>query len=472
MKILKFAVGLAWLGVGLYAQVPPRITGIADEHWTAAAIPPGKAALLFGSGLGATGHTRVMVGGAEAKVLSVSGNMIRAQMPADLAGSFAAVVVSVDGNASEPVILTVLSRGGMKSDFATGVLRPGARAPVSETVAPAAPKVAIAANSGVVYTCDSNLTTLYPTICNTLNTTIAGLYSKAFTNVTASIYIQLGNTGAGMSQFSFNGFTYNSYRNALVSVASDATDNAALAGAVPATAPYSGNVELVHPLQLALGLSSTRCLASASCYDGTITISNTLPLYFRTGTITGSEYDFFTIAEHETDEILGTASCLFGTCKQIYPPDLFRYHSDHSRGLAAGENNSCASSDTGNACFSLDGSHMLQQYNNINGDGDAGDWVPSCNAQLVQNEAICAGIAGVDISPSAEILVLDAIGYTLRTNACDVNQSGSVTVADAQKMVNEALGAASPTDDVNGDRVVNVVDLQIVVNAVLTGTCS
>jgi hypothetical protein len=54
---------------------------------------------------------------------------------------------------------------------------------------------------------------------------------------------------------------------------------------------------------------------------------------------------------------------------------------------------------------------------------------------------------------------------------CDVNQDGVVTVADAQRMVNEALGEYTPKDDLNLDGAVNVVDIQIVIDAVLNLGC-
>ncbi len=56
-------------------------------------------------------------------------------------------------------------------------------------------------------------------------------------------------------------------------------------------------------------------------------------------------------------------------------------------------------------------------------------------------------------------------------SACDVKQQGSVTVADIQQEINEALGAASPANELNGDATVNLVDVQIVINAVLGKGC-
>jgi hypothetical protein len=57
-------------------------------------------------------------------------------------------------------------------------------------------------------------------------------------------------------------------------------------------------------------------------------------------------------------------------------------------------------------------------------------------------------------------------------NPCDVQNIGSVTVVDVQSMISQALGAASPSNDLNGNGVVNVVDVQIVLNAALGMACS
>jgi hypothetical protein len=56
--------------------------------------------------------------------------------------------------------------------------------------------------------------------------------------------------------------------------------------------------------------------------------------------------------------------------------------------------------------------------------------------------------------------------------ACDLNGDGVVNVKDVQLMVNEALGAAQALNDVSGDGVVNVVDLQMEINAALGGACT
>jgi hypothetical protein len=307
--------------------------------------------------------------------------------------------------------------------------------------------------AGIVYTCDPSITALLATACNTLNTTIAALYSSAFTNINASIYITLGTTGLGASTWAVNEFSYSTFRTALIAKASDANDTTADTHSLPATNPFGSDlVGIAGALQGALGLSTeggsgletdgtTTCsLGTAGCYDGIATLSNASPYYFRIGEISVDQYDFFTVVEHETDEILGTPSCaLLGCSGLVFPADFFRYHSNGTRSFGAGTVNPCSASDSTNACFSLDGVHMLQQYQNVASGGDGGDWLIDCGSPLVQDEALCPGVAGVDISPPAEMLVLDVIGYTLRTPSI----SGAVTNV-ASSTPNGTYGVGTP----------------------------
>ena len=54
---------------------------------------------------------------------------------------------------------------------------------------------------------------------------------------------------------------------------------------------------------------------------------------------------------------------------------------------------------------------------------------------------------------------------------CAVGGNGSVSVTDVQQLMNEALGAAGASDDLTGDKVVNAVDVQVVVNAAMGLGC-
>jgi hypothetical protein len=55
---------------------------------------------------------------------------------------------------------------------------------------------------------------------------------------------------------------------------------------------------------------------------------------------------------------------------------------------------------------------------------------------------------------------------------CDINGDGLVNVLDIQRETNEAIGAAPAVHDLNNDGLVNVLDVQIVVTAVTTGKCA
>jgi hypothetical protein len=290
------------------------------------------------------------------------------------------------------------------------------------------------APSGITYTCDPSVAAVAG-VCNYLNTTIAGIYAGTFSNASASIYIKFANIGAGdagQSNFLLNDVSYSTFRSALQSGLSSASDVTAFNASVPTTNPINSAYKVYLTLSgmRALGftpsggMSSTggSCGGSTPCYDGIITMSSTIQsagnYYFRNGSIGPAQYDFFTTVQHETDEIIGTASCAFDACggSHIAPADLFRYQSNGARSFGAGNNSACTSANAGNACFSIDGVHMLQHYYNINDGYDAGDWVPSCSPELVQG-SVCAGVANVNISPTAEILVLDVIGYSLSGTA-------------------------------------------------------
>ena len=56
--------------------------------------------------------------------------------------------------------------------------------------------------------------------------------------------------------------------------------------------------------------------------------------------------------------------------------------------------------------------------------------------------------------------------------ACDVSGDGNVNAVDVQLEANQALGAATCKNDMNQDHVCNVIDVQIVATAVVSGTCS
>jgi len=57
-------------------------------------------------------------------------------------------------------------------------------------------------------------------------------------------------------------------------------------------------------------------------------------------------------------------------------------------------------------------------------------------------------------------------------NRCDINQDKVVDVVDAQLITGQALGASLVLNDLTGDGIVNVVDVQIVIGAAMGGACA
>ena len=120
--------------------------------------------------------------------------------------------------------------------------------------------------------------------------------------------------------------------------------------------PYgSGNVEITDALGTALGLTgltgttatgASCSFPSAGCYNAVVTVTNDpgTPLYYDNlgGTEPSDVYDIYSAIAHETDEVLGTASCIsttsssglltdscdsFGGTGTPSAVDLFRYNS-------------------------------------------------------------------------------------------------------------------------------------------------
>jgi uncharacterized protein (TIGR03437 family) len=300
---------------------------------------------------------------------------------------------------------------------------------------------ALPAFAGLTYTCDPTIDAKVAGTCAYLNGTIAALYTNTFSNVNANIYIQYGKTGLGQSTTGFdNQVTYTAYLAALTANA-QASGNTVQVAAVKAlnsldTALYgTGMVDIPSALGTALGFTglfgtsadgTTACNTpgSASCYNGIITITNDpgTVLYYRSG---GSEprnaYDFYSTAQHETDEILGTASCietgrpaLADSCPGTNTPaavDLYRYQSAGNPVLITGAAPGAYFSYNGGQTNGANGN----LYNTLANGDDYGDFVSTCqSAPSVQDAEACAGHDGsVDITNDggAEINILNAVGY-------------------------------------------------------------
>jgi hypothetical protein len=299
--------------------------------------------------------------------------------------------------------------------------------------------------------------------CNYLNTTVADQYSSTFTNANALIYIQYGTTGLAQSQTAFNTASYSQYTAALAAnTAMSSIQIQALAALAANAAGIYGSdtVVLTSPLASALGItdaldpganvgngvppgSASPCtLGTAGCYDGVITVTNnsSTPLYYDNlgGTEAADAYDFYATVEHETDEILGTASCIdtSGTLSngcEVFGPgtpsavDLFRYSAPGSLVLDS------SLSTTPGAYFSYNGGSTNgakgiggspKFYNTLANGDDYADFVsssPDCGTnQAVQDAEGCPGEdAGLNIlnDGGAEINILNAVGFDVPSSS-------------------------------------------------------
>ena len=118
-------------------------------------------------------------------------------------------------------------------------------------------------NTGVVYTCASNVAA---STCSYLNTTVAGYYNAIFTNANASIYVQYGATGLGESTGYLNLVPYSQYITAVTKITPKSSIQVSALSFINtyAAGPYgSGNIEVDGGAGLGTGIQRI-----AGCYSG------------------------------------------------------------------------------------------------------------------------------------------------------------------------------------------------------------
>ena len=302
--------------------------------------------------------------------------------------------------------------------------------------------------AGLIYTCDPSIDA--PT-CAALNgSSAADIYNGIFGgSLSANIYITYGVTGAGQSSTNYTGVPYADYYSALAAHTDNPTALASLSSSGdPLGSQSNGEVAITPALATALGITDngantagleadgiTNCiLGTSGCYNGVITISNGGGFYYPSSPgaapPTPPPYlvDFYWVVEHETDEVLGTVSCIgtsggapYDQCNTGFTDasaaDLFRYS-------AAGVRSFLDTADGSSAYFSIDGGVTdIADYNNSPNGWDYGDWIVVGN-YLVQDAEVSPD-ASLDVStdvgansnhyPQPEIAVLDAIGFDLAT---------------------------------------------------------
>ncbi len=314
--------------------------------------------------------------------------------------------------------------------------------------------------SGIIYTCDP---TIASATCDYLNSIVAGNYNDTFINANANIYITLGTTGLGSSLQYDNYVTYSQYVNALSNIPSKSGIQSSALAALSSydATPYGGNyVKVSAALGTALGFTGlygatspaagpvTYCtIGTAGCYNAIITITDNVntPLYYDNlgGTEPSDAYDFYATVEHETDEALGTTSCistqstpLKNHCDTDVPSgtgtpsavDLFRYASagtlvlDSSLSTTAGAYFSYNGGTT-NGANGVGGTPKV--YNTLDNGDDYADYVassPDCGTdQAIQDATGCRGEdAGLTIlnDGGSEINILTAVGFRVPATHC------------------------------------------------------
>lgn len=316
---------------------------------------------------------------------------------------------------------------------------------------------------GLTYTCNGNVDQTEAGTCAYLNNTIASLYNNTFTNLNADVYIQMGITGLGAGEAPNNSISYSAYVGALTAN-SVASGNPVQIAAVAALAANdnsvygNGSVEITSALGSALGLSGLTgfytngdyCMlgVDANCYNDILTITTpanlssetdgsqvlwwrqeggSIPANTYNGITVIAYYDFYSIVEHETDEALGTASCIetqtqplasncdyggpnFGAPGSNTPSavDLFRYS-----GVGGTLVPDSALSTTSGAIFSYDGGLTNGAngavYNTLNNGEDYADYASNC--KFVQDATGCLGQSLDITTDGGEINILNAVGY-------------------------------------------------------------
>ncbi len=370
-----------------------------------------------------------------------------------------------------------------------------ARGPLSRTMAQ--PNgTPVNTGTGIVYTCDATIATA---TCNYLNTTVAGYYNDTFTNMNANIYVLLGSTGLGESQYYFNYVSYSQYATAYGNIANKSAIQTAAHSALSTydATPYGSDYVWIQPaLAGALGISAevqgggvgsglgpqgitppadglANCnLGSAGCYNAIVTVTNSPDITLYYDNLGGSEpsdaYDFYAVVEHETDEVLGTSSCIStqgsplsdscdsgagapagtGTPSTV---DLYRYSGAGTLVLDS------SLSSTAGAYFSYNGGSTdgavgtgatAKYYNTLDNGDDYADYVassPNCATdQAIQDATGCPGADGgltILNDGGSEVNILTAVGYGVPATTC--------TTSNPNPNPNPESFAA--VDDFNGD---------------------
>jgi len=341
--------------------------------------------------------------------------------------------------------------------------------------------------SGVVYTCASNVPS---STCNYLNTTVAGYYNSIFTNANANIYVQFGATGLGGSLGYINLVPYSKYIAAVTKTSPKSSLQVSALSSINtyAATPYgSGNMEVTVALGTALGFTGLLGITpaeaactpgTAGCYNEIVTVADAqhqaaggFTLYYddQGGTEASNQYDFYAVVQHETDEVLGTSSCISTQGASLSDEcdfsggtgvpsavDLMRYSSPGHLALDT------APTQTAGQYFSYDGgvdygiigrasTPTPKVYNTLNNGDDFADYTsssPDCGTnEAIQDAEGCPGEdAGMNVinDGQSELTILNAIGFSIPESIITTPApGGSLGGTSATFHWNSATGATA-----------------------------
>ncbi|MBI1335299.1 MAG: NF038122 family metalloprotease [Armatimonadetes bacterium] len=265
--------------------------------------------------------------------------------------------------------------------------------------------VSASANLVINPTFDSSITTNAngAQMMATINQAIAVYQNMILDPITVNIRFVDSGSGLGASSASTIHVTYGDLRSHMVTDATSADDNMALAHLpVQANDPVtnaSTGVDITTAQARALGFTTN---VSSDC---TIWLNSSI-CHFDHG-VNHNSYDYFTVASHEITEALGAGGwgSNIGFAPGIAMLDLFRYDEFGNRTFTT--------SGAHHAYFSLDGTTHIDEFNQINySGGDYADWIVHGTPQI-QDWAGTTG-PGADMV-SSEWRALDVSGYDFTT---------------------------------------------------------
>ena len=314
-------------------------------------------------------------------------------------------------------------------------------------------------NFNVTY--DSSVTSQSQSFQNMFHTAVnaaLAFYQSEFTNnITVNIDFAWGSTGSNAvaeNSFYYQTYSYTQIVSALKASGKSADDSAAYL-TLPATDPTgSGHSYALTTAQAeALGLS----VGFTPPYDDFVELGSGYSWTFDPNNrAVPGEFDAIGALEHEISEgvfgrvgSLGSASAGFGS--GIYTPlDLFRYSAPGIHDY---------SNPGANDYFSIDGTHLLTEFNNHNQyGGDVSDWYPTVQGDSFGDAY--HGVAGL-VTPT-DLRELDVLGWNLaQQNQLPVVTASNLSAISGRVLSGSSLFSASDSD---GDQLTQYAFEQIATN--------